>query len=120
MDAGETVSGIIPFKSGVPTCKQSERQKVLLVVVLRMQDIQSSYLFGKRFRNRLFVGGYVVDTTTQELAEYFFFFFGSVIEAKVILGEHQISKCYGFVTCQSEDDVRNVTEMGTLFLSNKK
>lgn len=119
MDAGETDSGIIPFKSGLPTCKQSERQKVLLVVVLRMQDIQSCYLFGKRFRNRLFVGGYALDTTTQELAEYFSFF-RSVIEAKVILGEYQISKCYGFVTCQSEDDVRNVTEMGTLFLSNKK
>ena len=36
------------------------------------------------------------------------------------MDEHQISKCYGFVTFQSEDDVWNVTEMGTLFLSNKK
>ncbi|CAH3020037.1 unnamed protein product, partial [Porites evermanni] len=83
------------------------------------QDSQSTYLFGKRFKNRLFVGGLPVDTTAQELAE-FFSHFSVVIEAKVIFDEHQIPKGYGFVTFQTEEDVRNVTEMGTLFLRNKK
>ena len=36
-----------------------------------------THLFGKGFRNRLFVGGLPLDTTTQELAEYFSFFWFS-------------------------------------------
>ncbi|CAH3125542.1 unnamed protein product, partial [Porites lobata] len=100
----------------VPTCKPRVRQNVL---VSKMVRNQSTYLFGKRFKNRLFVGGLPVDTTAQELAEYFSNF-SVVIEAKVIFDEHQIPKGYGFVTFSSEEDVRNVTEMGTLFLRNKK
>lgn len=36
-----------------------------------------------------------------------------------ILDKHQIFKGYGFVTFQSEDDVRNVTKMGTFFTQLK-
>ena len=36
-----------------------------------------------------------------------------------ILDKHQISKGYGFVTFESEDDVRNVTKMGTFFTQLK-
>jgi len=79
----------------------------------------STYLFGRRFRNRLFVGGLPHNTTPQELAQYFSNF-GHVVEAKLIFDENQVPKGYGFVTFQSEGDVRNVTEMGTLFLRNKK
>jgi len=43
-----------------------------------------------------------------------------VIEAKIITDESGISKGYGFVTFSSEEDVRKVTEMGTLFFKNKK
>lgn len=79
----------------------------------------STYLFGRRFKNRLFVGGLPHNTTPQELAQYFSNF-GQVIEAKLIFDENHIPKGYGFVTFQSEGDVKNVTEMGTLFLRNKK
>ena len=82
--------------------------------MLKIQDSQSTYLFGKRFKNRLFVGG-----LPQELAEYFSYF-SPVIKAKAILDEYRLPKGYGFVTFQNEDDVRNVTEMGTLFWRNKK
>ncbi|PFX32384.1 protein boule-like isoform X2 [Stylophora pistillata] len=79
----------------------------------------STYLFGKRFRNRLFVGGLPVNTTAHELANYFSNF-GHVIETKIIFDENNVSKGYGFVTFASEKDVHNVTEMGTLFFRNKK
>ena len=59
------------------------------------------------------------DTTAQELAEYFSYF-SPVIKAKAISDEYRLPKGYGFVTFQNEDDVRNVTEMGTLFWRNKK
>ena len=87
--------------------------------MLKIQDSQSTYLFGKRFKNWLFVGGLPQDTTTQELAEYFFYF-SPVIKAKAISDEYRLPKGYGFVTFQNEDDVRNVTEMGTLFWRNNK
>ncbi|KAL9982428.1 hypothetical protein ACROYT_G004467 [Oculina patagonica] len=82
-------------------------------------ESSSTYLYGKRYRNRLFVGGLPLNTTAEELAGYFSHF-GHVIEAKIIFDEQQVPKGYGFVTFQSEGDVRNVTEMGTLFLRNKK
>ena len=87
--------------------------------MLKIQDSQSTYLFGKRFKNRLFVGGLPQDTTAQELAEYFSYF-SPVIKVKAISDEYWLPKGHGFVTFQNEDDVRNVTKMGTLFWRNKK
>lgn len=72
-----------------------------------------------RDRILIYQNVFFLQTTAQELAEYFSNF-SVVIEAKVIFDEHQIPKGYGFVTFQSEEDVQNVTEMGTLFLRNKK
>ena len=87
--------------------------------MLKIQDGQSTYPFGTRFKNRLFVGGLPQDTTAQELAEYFSNF-SAVIKAKVISDEYRLPKGCGFVTFQNEDDVRNVTEIDRLFLRNKK
>ena len=87
--------------------------------MLKIPDGQSTYLFGKRYKNRLFVSGLLQDTTAQELAEYFSYF-SPVIKAKAISDEYRLPKGYGFVTFQNEDDVRNVTEMGTLFWRNNK
>ena len=80
--------------------------------MLKIPDGQSTYLFGKRYKNRLFVSGLLQDTTAQELAEYFSYF-SPVIKAKAISDEYRLPKGYGFVTFQNEDDVRNVTEMPT-------
>ncbi|XP_068711989.1 protein boule-like [Montipora foliosa] len=82
-------------------------------------DNQSTYLFGRRFKNRLFVGGLPLNTTAKELAE-FFSLISPVVEAKVIKDENHIPKGYGFVTFQNEEAVHQVTGMGTLFLKNKK
>ena len=82
--------------------------------MLKIQDGQSTYPFGTRFKNQLFVGGLPQDTTAQELAEYFSHF-SAVIKAKAISDECRLPKGYGFVSFQNQDDVRNVTEMGTLF-----
>lgn len=65
------------------------------------------------------MGGLPLNTTAKELAE-FFSLFSPVIEAKIIKDENQIPKGYGFVTFENEEAVRQVTDMGTLFLRNKK
>ncbi|KAJ7383133.1 hypothetical protein OS493_030666, partial [Desmophyllum pertusum] len=52
-------------------------------------------------------------TTAQELADYFCHF-GHVVETKVISDENQVPKGYGFVTFNSEEDVKNVTEMAPM------
>ena len=87
--------------------------------MLKIQDGQSTYPFGTRFKNRLFVGGLPQDRTAQEVAEYFSNF-SAVIKAKAISDEYRLPKGYGFVTFQNEDDVQNVTEIDKLFLRNKK
>ncbi|XP_020897121.1 deleted in azoospermia-like isoform X2 [Exaiptasia diaphana] len=79
----------------------------------------NTYLVGKRFPNRLFVGGLPAPVTAPELAS-FFSNFGSVVDSKVILDEEGVSKGYGFVSFKSAEDVKNVGQMGTLFLRNKK
>ncbi|XP_015754819.1 PREDICTED: protein boule-like [Acropora digitifera] len=73
-------------------------------------DHQSTYLFGRRFKNRLFVGGLPLNTTAKELAE-FFSLFCPVVEAKVIKDENHVPKGYGFVTFHNEESVRQVTDM---------
>lgn len=45
----------------------------------------------------------------------------SLLRRKLSLHDkHQIPKGYGFVTFQIVEDVRNVTDMGTLFLQKQK
>ncbi|XP_032240584.1 deleted in azoospermia protein 1 isoform X2 [Nematostella vectensis] len=79
----------------------------------------NTFLLGKRYPNKIFVGGLPPLTTAEELAN-FFANFGHVVESKVIFDHDGISKGYGFVSFRSQEDVSCVKAMGTLFLRNKK
>lgn len=83
-----------------------------------MAEIQT-YLYGKKFPNRIFVGGLPVNTKASELAQ-FFGFFGHVTESKVILDDSGVSKGYGFVTFEDKNSVKNVESMGIIYFKNKK
>ena len=74
----------------------------ILLGVFFLDVLVPTYLFGKRFKNQLFVGGLPQDTTAQELAEYFSHF-SPVIKVKAISDEYQLPKGYGFVTFQSQN-----------------
>lgn len=83
-----------------------------------MAEIQT-YLYGKKFPNRIFVGGLPVNTKASELA-HFFGFFGHVTESKIILDDSGVSKGYGFVTFEDKSSVRQVESMGIIYFKNKK
>ncbi|XP_057313523.1 protein boule-like [Hydractinia symbiolongicarpus] len=79
----------------------------------------SIYIYGMKFPNRLFVGGLSKFAEAKELAD-FFEFFGTVIDAKIIMNKHGASKGYGFVTFSGKTDVENVIKQGQLFFQGKK
>ena len=83
-----------------------------------MAEIQT-YLYGKKFRDRIFVGGLPLNTNADELAA-FFNAFGNVTESKIILDDSGLSKGYGFVTFQEKSSVRKVESMGIIYFKNKK
>ena len=83
-----------------------------------MAEIQT-YLYGKKFPNRIFVGGLPLNTNAYELAT-FFNVFGHVTESKIILDDSGLSKGYGFVTFQEKSSVRKVESMGIIYFKNKK
>lgn len=79
----------------------------------------SIYIYGMKFPNRLFVGGLSKFAEAKELAD-FFEFFGTVIDAKIIMNKQGASKGYGFVTFSGKTDVENVIKQGQLFFQGKK
>ncbi|XP_046864689.1 protein boule-like [Xenia sp. Carnegie-2017] len=83
-----------------------------------MAEIQT-YLYGKKFPNRIFVGGFPLNTSAVELAE-FFRAFGHVTEAKIILDHSGLSKGYGFVTFETKSTVKIIENIGVIYFKNKK
>ncbi|XP_028391573.1 deleted in azoospermia-like-B [Dendronephthya gigantea] len=83
-----------------------------------MAEIQT-YLYGKKFPNRIFVGGLPINTSAYELAD-FFNVFGHVIESKIILDDSGLSKGYGFITFEHKSTVKKVESMGIIYFKNKK
>lgn len=55
--------------------------------------------------NRIFVGGISNNTTEAELSQLFSKY-GNVKATKIILDRAGVSKGYGFVTFESEDEVK--------------
>lgn len=62
-----------------------------------------------RIPNRIFVGGISRDTTEFELNR-FFSAFGHVRSTKIIFDAEGNSKCYGFVTFESEEEAQRVQQ----------
>ncbi|XP_065071449.1 protein boule-like isoform X2 [Rhopilema esculentum] len=79
----------------------------------------STYIYGVRYPNRVFVGGLPRETTATDLAS-FFSKFGRVTESKVILNEDGTSKGYGFITFATSEDVAGVFGQGVIFYKQKK
>jgi len=77
--------------------------------------------YGTLIPNRIFVGGIANDTTESEL-KHFFSAFGAVKDCKIILDRAGLSKSYGFVTFESQEDAEKVLKRmsDTLMLRDRK
>lgn len=73
--------------------------------------------FGTVIHNRIFVGGFTLTTTDEDLWK-FFSGFATVTAARVIYDRAGVSKCYGFVTFASPRVARLIVKQvsGICFL----
>ncbi|XP_065831970.1 protein boule-like [Oscarella lobularis] len=69
--------------------------------------------------NRIFVGGIAFRTTELELKMYFQTF-GAVRDSTIITDQKGLSKGYGFITFECQEDASRVQEQGTVYLKGKK
>lgn len=70
--------------------------------------------------NRIFVGGISANTTESELMQLFSSY-GTVKAAKIIQDRAGVSKGYGFITFESEDDAkRPLREAENIVLRERK
>eukprot|EP00731_Ephydatia_muelleri_P009257 Em0004g1595a len=74
---------------------------------------------GVEIPNRVFVGGLPYNMTELQMKE-FFSQFGNVRDCKIITDRAGLSKGYGFVTFESEDEATQVFMLGSLFYREKK
>lgn len=63
--------------------------------------------FGTVIPNRIFVGGIAANTTEQELKQ-FFSAYGAVKDAKIIADRAGVSKGYGFITFENQEDADRI------------
>lgn len=71
--------------------------------------------FGTVIHNRIFVGGFSLTTTDEDLWK-FFSTFATVTAARVIYDRAGVSKCYGFVTFASPRVARLIVKQVSRFL----
>lgn len=78
------------------------------------------FLLGTLVPNRIFVGGISANTTEGELMQLFSNY-GTVKAAKIIQDRAGVSKGYGFITFESEDDAkRPLREAENIVLRERK
>ncbi|XP_006818817.1 uncharacterized protein LOC102801643 [Saccoglossus kowalevskii] len=65
--------------------------------------------FGTLIANRIFVGGITYDTNDSALKEYFSKF-GHVKEAKIICDRAGVSKGYGFITFETQEEATRIQD----------
>lgn len=76
--------------------------------------------YGTVVKNRIFVGGISANTTEDELLQLFSNY-GTVRAAKIIQDRAGVSKGYGFITFENEDDVqRPLRESENIVLRERK
>ncbi|ESP00378.1 hypothetical protein LOTGIDRAFT_99938, partial [Lottia gigantea] len=63
--------------------------------------------FGTVIPNRIFVGGIAANTTDAELKQ-FFSAYGAVKDTKIIADRGGVSKGYGFVTFENQEDADRI------------
>ncbi|GAB6020491.1 hypothetical protein CHUAL_003177 [Chamberlinius hualienensis] len=75
--------------------------------------------FGTLVPNRIFVGGIHTDTTESELYDIFSAY-GNVVATKIIGDRAGVSKGYGFVTFETEEEARRVQNEENIVLKDRK
>ncbi|ELT90389.1 hypothetical protein CAPTEDRAFT_30326, partial [Capitella teleta] len=70
-------------------------------------SLQSAPKYGTLIPNRIFVGGISGNATEAELKQ-FFTQFGAVKDAKIIMDRAGVSKGYGFVTFESQEEAEKI------------
>lgn len=75
--------------------------------------------FGTLVPNRIFVGGIHTDTTESELYELFSAY-GNVMATKIIADRAGVSKGYGFVTFETEEEARRIQNEENIILKDRK
>ncbi|KAK3108912.1 hypothetical protein FSP39_018516 [Pinctada imbricata] len=77
--------------------------------------------YGTLVPNRVFVGGIAANTTEQELKQ-FFTGYGAVKDTKIIVDRAGVSKGYGFVTFESQEDADKIikNEADNLVFKDRK
>lgn len=80
----------------------------------------TDYFSGTLIPNRIFVGGISANTTEGELLQLFSNY-GTVKAAKIIQDRAGVSKGYGFITFESEDDAKRLQrEADNIVLRERK
>lgn len=88
-----------------------------LVIVLPRVYV---FALGTLVPNRIFVGGISASTTESELHQLFSNY-GTVKAAKIIQDRAGVSKGYGFITFESEDDAKRLQrEADNIVLRERK
>ncbi|XP_066997671.1 protein boule isoform X2 [Anabrus simplex] len=75
--------------------------------------------YGTMVPNRIFVGGLTAGTTELELLQLFSAY-GNVKTTKVINDRAGVSKGYGFVTFETEEEAQRLVQQETLVLNGRK
>ncbi|GFX84650.1 protein boule [Trichonephila clavipes] len=75
--------------------------------------------FGTLIPNRIFVGGIAANTTESELHSLFASY-GNVKATKIILDRAGVSKGYGFVTFETEEEARRIQKEAEVVLKDRK
>ncbi|GFS29649.1 protein boule [Nephila pilipes] len=75
--------------------------------------------FGTLIPNRIFVGGIPANTTESELHSLFASY-GNVKATKIILDRAGVSKGYGFVTFETEEEARRIQKEADVILKDRK
>ncbi|NWX45994.1 BOLL protein, partial [Steatornis caripensis] len=76
---------------------------------VRLSNLTSAPTFGTVTPNRIFVGGIDVKTNENDLRK-FFAQYGSVKEVKIVNDRAGISKGYGFVTFETQEDAQKILQ----------
>ncbi|XP_036425336.1 protein boule-like [Colossoma macropomum] len=69
--------------------------------------LHQSHPFGTVIPNRIFVGGIDVKTNENDL-RHFFSQYGTIKEVKIVIDRAGISKGYGFVTFETQEDAQKI------------
>ncbi|CAH1132702.1 unnamed protein product [Ceutorhynchus assimilis] len=121
-NGGTTQGGKKPLSggsSGVPTPSETPLQNGSNGQGPTPPPMTNAPKYGTLVPNRIFVGGISASTTEAELM-HLFSAYGTVKAAKIIQDRAGVSKGYGFITFESEDDARRPLLQDNIVLRDRR